>query len=157
MRRVIDLVAEPRGTLYFQLLHALALQSSTLLMVVRDGLGLNSTGEALLANLQPYFQEKKRGLSWPGTTLIGEEATIYRFTLSREVVDVLVAFTDGLFQWQQPMLPEDLAFLRDDGTAILASICHEEDAYLDVTEEEYQRLSAIPAMKEILRLRNEDQ
>jgi hypothetical protein len=50
-----------------------------------------------------------------------------------------------LFGWRQPELPEDLALLREDGTAVLASICHEHDAYLQLTDEEYERVvEAIP-------------
>lgn len=152
MRRVFDVVHEPRDEVLRQLIHAIAQHSSIVVMVVRDDLGLSETGRSLLARLRPYLEEENRGSSWPGTALLNEEATISRFSLSGEVVDELIAAANGLYAWQQPMLPEDLAFLRDDATPILASICHEQDAYLDVSEEEYQSLTAsVPGLREILR------
>lgn len=157
MRQVFDLVREPRGKRLRRLIHALAQHGSTVLMVVQDDLGLSDPAEALLTRLRPYLQEETRGSSWPGTTLLyGHAATIRRFRLTRGVVAAVVAAADGLYAWQQPTLPEDLAFLREDGTPILTSVCHEHLAHLEVTDEEWESLSiAAPGIRSIVRPRGQ--
>lgn len=151
MRRVFNLIQEPSGELLRRFFGALARHSSSVMMVLRDDLGLGETGQALLLRLEPYLLKRERRSSWPGTTLFGEEATVLRFALCTQVLDELVAASSGLFGWQQPELPEDLALVRSDGTVVLASISHEHDAYLELSDEEYQSLAAtLPEFKQIV-------
>lgn len=151
MRRVFDVVREPRGEVMRRLLHGLARLSSSVLMVVRDDLGLDPPGQMLLARLRPHLLSEERGRVWPGTVLLGGDATILRFALSEAVLAELAAVSDGLYGWRQPELPEDLAFLRADGTAILASVCHERDAYIDLSDDEYQSLTtSIPGILRVV-------
>jgi hypothetical protein len=83
---------------------------------------------------------------------VSEEATVLRFAMNMAVQDELIGASDGLYGWQQPALPEDLALLRDDGTVILGSICHEHDAYLELSDEEYEALATtIPEIAQIIR------
>jgi hypothetical protein len=154
---VFDLVREPNGEVLRRLFHALAQHSSYVIMVLQDDLGLSETGLALLNRLQQHLVERERSSCWPGTLLMDKEATILRFTSSETVVQELIGSADGLYGWQQPALPEDLAFVRDDLTAILASICHEHDAYLEISDEEYESLAAsVPVFVDIVRLHAED-
>jgi hypothetical protein len=76
MRRVFDVIQEPSGELLRRLISALAQHSSSVMMVLRDDLGLSETGQALLSRLQPHLLKRERRSSWPGTTLVGEEATV---------------------------------------------------------------------------------
>ncbi len=141
-RRILDFVEEPRGEAYHQLLDALRPYSSTVMMVVRDDLWLSGSGRALLVRLQPSLVEEKRSSSWPGTALLlDEEATVLQFAMNIAVLDELKSASAGLYDWQQPSLPEDLALIRQDGTAILSSISYERDAYLEIADEEYEALA----------------
>jgi hypothetical protein len=150
-------VEEPRGEVLRRLIRALGQYSSSVMMVLRDDFDLDESGRALLARLQPHLVERNRRSSWPGTTLLREEATVFRFALNEAVLNILSDASDGLYDWQQPTLPEDLALVRDDGTAILGSICHEQDAYLEVTDEEYGSLTgSVPEIARIVRLQEED-
>jgi hypothetical protein len=142
MRRVFNIVEEPRGELLRQLIYSLSQYASAVLVVVRDDLGLDETGQALLSRLQPELLRRERRSSWPGTMLLDEEATVLQFAVSQRVLDEVLTASGGLFGWQQPELPEDLALMRADGTAVLASICHGRDAYLEICDEEYQHLVA---------------
>ena len=154
IRKTFDVIQEPRGDVLQKLIRNLAQRASSVLMVVRDDPALSEAGRGLLARLQPELVEQKRRSSWPGTILSTSEATVFRFTPSRAVLDELERASDGLYGWQQPALPEDLALLRDDGTEILASICHENDAYLEITDEEFQVLTmAVPALAKIICVR----
>jgi hypothetical protein len=126
-------------------------------MVQRNNLELSPAGQKLLATLEPFLLERKQAPSWPGTTLLNDQATVLRFGINDSVMEDLRNASDGLFGWQQPKLPEDLAFLRDDGTAMLGSICHEHDAYLDLSDEEYQDLlRSVPEIGDILSVDGDD-
>ncbi len=156
MRRVFDVISEPRGDLLRRLIRAVAERSSSVMVVLRDDLGVSETASSLLARLEPHVIERRRSSSWPGTTLLDEDATTIRFRPVAPVLDQILSAADGLYEWQQPSLPEDLAFLRDDGTAILASISHERDAFLELDDEEYQALTRdIPELGELTRLQQQ--
>jgi len=74
--------------------------------------------------------------------------------LTEPVLAEIIAASDGLYGWQQPVLPEDLALLRHDGTAVLGSVAHEHDAYLEMTDNEYERLvEQVPEITRIVRWR----
>lgn len=157
-RKLFDVVGEPRGELLERLLRALGRYAGSATMVVRDDLGLDESAQVLLTRLEPHLMERKRSASWSGTTLLDDEATVLRFRFNEAVVQELVAAASGLYDWTQPSLPEDLALLRGDGTTLLGSVCHEGDAYLVVTQEEYQTLSnAVPGVAMMLCPRLESQ
>lgn len=151
-RQLFDVVEEPRGEVLGRLLRALARHAVSATLVVRDACELDESAQDLLARLEPHLIDRKRSASWPGTTLLDEEATVLRFSLNETALGELIAAADGLFEWVQPSRPEDLALLRGDGTALLGSICHEGDAYLEVTEEEYESLvKAVPSVASMVR------
>lgn len=131
-----DVLVEPRGDVLVEA------YTSSVSMVVRDGLGLNAAGKHLLNRLHPHLAEQRRSRSWPGTSLLRGEATVLRYQLTAEVLEALLHASPGLYGWKQPDLPEDLAFLRGDGSVLLASISHEGDAILSVSDQEYDGLAS---------------
>jgi hypothetical protein len=79
---------------------------------------------------------------WPGTKLgdgKGDSALIRYYNINSESVKLLTEFSSSLYAWSRwadPPLPEDLGFVRSDGRTFLATISHEEDAWLELDEEE---------------------
>lgn len=68
--------------------------------------------------------------------------------LSAVVTDVLADAATSLYAWRQPELPEDLAFLRADGSVVLATIAHERDAFMELAPHEAARASdAVPWLR----------
>ena len=62
--------------------------------------------------------------------------------------DILVKAADGLFDWLEPRLPEDLCLLRSDGSPWLVTITHERDAYFVMSREEGLLLTShIPSLR----------
>jgi len=152
MRGIVDMSDEPRGETLHGLLRWLAAHSSRVSIVLRKGVGLAPGGDALLARLQPHLVAQTESSSWPGTTLLDGVATVFHFGPIEAVLETLLGAAGGLYDWQQPRLPEDLAFLRSDGTAILTSISHERDGYLEITPDEYANLIAsVPDLVRLLR------
>jgi len=55
---------------------------------------------------------------------------------------------DGLYEWRAPERLEDMCFLRDDGTPVLATISHEHDAFMELTNKEFEELlKAVPDLR----------
>jgi len=153
MSLMLELTQEPRGQLLERLLNALSERTASILLVVRDDLGLSGAGQDLLTRLRPFLLRSNRSSSWPGTELVDDEATVLCFCSKPEVIRELIAASDSLYGWHQPDLPEDLALCRTDGSALLTSVCHEGDAYLELTDDEYRSLQVqLPEINEIARL-----
>jgi hypothetical protein len=129
---------EPEGEVYAGLLMAALKVSKSGLLVVRDTIELAPSGVAILTRLRPFTLGKRRANRWPGTTLSESEATVYHFSLCPESIGVLRGATNALYEWRQPELPEDLAFLRADATPWLISIAHEGEAFIVVTDRELE-------------------
>jgi hypothetical protein len=130
------IVKEPRGVLYGALLdHALGACTKALL-VLREDLGLEEQGRRCLEALGPFVTAVEDKSSWPGTELSGHTAKVYSFRYDRASAEILPSFSEGLYDWVQPGLPEDLCLLREDGQPWLVTIAHESDAFLRLTERE---------------------
>jgi hypothetical protein len=68
------------------------------------------------------------------------------------VKSAMEELTVGLFDWENPDLPDDPHFLRADGSVWLGSIIHERDAWLELTGEEFVALGQqAPSVVRILR------
>lgn len=145
---VFDVVSEPVDETYRQLLARCAIYSTTAMVVVRRPSDLTPAPRAFLEKLEPWIISKEAKSEWPGTILEGFAADIYTFRLDSDVVSVLQSTANGLYQWEQPDLPEDLCFFRPDGSPILVTISHERDSYLNLTETEAEALVvSIPRLK----------
>ncbi len=150
-RNSYGLRREPRGAEYRSLVAALAWLATHALVVVRDEVWLDEGGEKLVDELTAAGATPERADRWPGTALAGGRATVLRAALDARVRHLLSEAVNGLYEWQQPDRPEDLAFLRRDGTALLASIAHEEDGFLVLDEDELERLSlTLPWLPDVL-------
>lgn len=79
--------------------------------------------------------------AWPGTRLLGS-ATLYVHRCAPSPASTLLELSDGLFEWVEPLLPEDLCFMAPSRRALLVNIAHEREAYLDLTAAEEGELQA---------------
>jgi hypothetical protein len=144
---------EPRDDLYGRLLEAALTQAKTLGLIVQKRRTYPSSAIEVLDRLSPYLIEKRNVTEWPGTRLVPgyvEELRIYRYDSA--VKHFLEFVADGLFDWQNPDLPDDLHFLRSDESTWLGSIAHESDAWLELTSAEHAQLGEIaPQLTAILR------
>jgi hypothetical protein len=156
-RRILDFTQEPRDDVFRRLLLAVRERAARVVLVIRDDADLNEGGRNLLSRLEADLLQRDRSASWPGTTLLNEQATILNFVATEAVVKTLANAAAGLYAWQQPDLPEDPALVRSDGSAILATIAHENDAYLEVDDEELAHLiERVPELAHITRLHDDE-
>jgi hypothetical protein len=134
---------EPEGESYKKLIGATIRVAASGFVVVRDSMELAPTGLAVLDKLKPFMLNETRRDRWPGTVLLDEEASIYRFAVCDGSLEVLLQSAEGLYEWQQPERPEDLGFLRSDETPWLFSVAHEGDAFILGSDEELAWLREI--------------
>jgi hypothetical protein len=151
-RSVFDLLRDLTRGEYEKLLEYATGHCCYAQVTVRDDLGLNETGLLAVRQLSAHLRSERRSSSWPGTTLLSGEATLYRYALNLGSCRILKAVAPSLYSWQQPSLPEDLCLLRDDGEPWLVSIAHEMDGYFVLTQSEHEGLvGALPELSEDVR------
>jgi hypothetical protein len=144
--------AEPIcGDIYRSVLDYASTECAFASLVVRRPSDLGSAGHQLIASLTDNLNVIENQSEWPGTRIMDTSATIYEIRLSAEVLERLKLVANCLHDWVAPDLPEDLAFLRADKTAWLASISHEDEAWLKLDEDEENLLrSSAPSWTSLL-------
>lgn len=141
-------IREPRAEAYVGLISVLATMAHRALLVERvlhthDGVvfgGFSPEGERLHLRIHPWCAVEEERSEWPGTQLWGGATALVReYALSSEVISALQTTVEGLYEWQGG-LPEDLAFLRQDGEDMMFAISHENEAGVTLYPEERDRL-----------------
>jgi hypothetical protein len=139
---------EPRAGVYRRLISVLAPMAHRALLVERilhtnDGVvfgGFSPEGERLHLRIHPWCAVEEERSEWPGTQLLGGATALVReYALSSEVISALQTTVEGLYEWQGG-LPEDLAFLRENGEPMMFAISHENDGGVTLHPEERERL-----------------
>lgn len=146
-RSILNFIVEPKGALYRDLIRHATVDCSMALLVVQT-MALEQSGHKVLARLAPFLEDKVESSEWPGTKLYGRTASVFQYHFETESAEILAGAADGLYDWLQPSLPEDLCLLRADGVPWLVSIAHEKDGYLELSQDERSRLfDALPALQ----------
>lgn len=147
-RETYDVLDEPRGQTYRSLI-AVARQQCAEFGLVHQRRSRSAGVIETLRTLKPHLVEINRERSWPGSEMApGHSAEIYRFRLSEETAAYLASAVVGLYDWSQLERPEDLHFLRADGSLWLGSTSHEADAWFELETDEHAALvAAVPELK----------
>jgi hypothetical protein len=141
VRRTFEIGEEPGGRIYHDLLYRAFPWCAQLLVVVvplpDGGDPLLPGARRVLAELEPYLVSVADESDWPGTHLDGgATARVHRYRLHPETLDIATAATDRLYGWGPPELPQDIAFVRGDGTPFLATVTQERWAAVTLDEDE---------------------
>ena len=145
-------LVEPTDNLYYQLLEIAQSICKYALLVILHTIPVDVTAKLALEQLTPFLVSITESNEWPGTILTNSTAQIYKYNLETECINVLKKLSTRLYDWKQPYLPEDICFLKEDGSAWLVTTSHEADSYLFLTDQEYfQLLEEVPALRNIIR------
>jgi len=139
----IDVVGRPIvGELYESLLRCTAASATAIGVIVRsDKIELSGRAKDLLRALDPYVIRVESVVEWPGTRLVGGRTSLHHlYRLTPESLGLILRAADDLFAWVNPDLPEDLHFLRADGSTVLGTIAQEDDAWIEFDEVEFDDL-----------------
>ena len=145
---------ELKGALYVQVLRTSLECCENMLLVTRKTVTLSQTIPDFLSLLEQWLISSTLTDRWPGTTLLfGGKANVHRYRWTSQCQRTLLQYSDGLYDWRQPALPEDLCLIRADGDPWLITIAHEKDAYLKVTDDELSALlDDLPDLSSLLDL-----
>jgi hypothetical protein len=133
MHSEINIAEEPRGETYQALLRFAVSRCQRFSLVWCDQLAFHPAAWEVASTLEPYLVARVRTDAWPGTQLLGHQATVGYYQSTPEAVAVLET-AHGLYSWLSPLLPEDLAFYSSEGKLWLGSISHERDAWFQTEE-----------------------
>jgi hypothetical protein len=147
MSAMIDILEEPRGTQYDELLALATELCGSFSLVWRDQLEHGESAQEIQRSLTSYLVQEKRTDEWPGTQLLGHLATVRQYRVEVGSIQVLKR-ARGLYSWLAPDYPEDLAFYTPNGAVWLGSIAHEKDAWFAASPGlEAQVTRRIPGLK----------
>ena len=140
IRQSLTLADEPTGPTYQKLLEFCAMRSSHLTLVIRESISTTLEFDDFLQEVKAFTVSSSLQSEWPGTILLSGTARVVVVSVCGPVMAVVSQQTDQLFGWRQPQLPEDLSFLRSDGSPLFVMISHENDAYFELDETEAEDL-----------------
>ena len=129
--------------IYRKILDYSLIQTSKMVFVDIDAYGKkNNLDQGFIRLISPHILKKQTVLSWPGTIkqpfknseYKGEE--MYVLNANPNLIQEIKLLIPTLWDWQGPKYPEDLRFLRPDGTPWFVSITHEDDAYVELEDSE---------------------
>jgi hypothetical protein len=123
----------PKDGEYVELLN-LALERGGSFLLVNRSRQATSECDAVLEALKPSQISEVAQDHWPGTQLHGGTAVVSTFRLTQASREILAKSAFGLFGWLSPYRPEDLCFLRQDGTPWLTSTSHERWASISLSD-----------------------
>jgi hypothetical protein len=130
--------AEPDGADYADLIEFCCEHSTKMILVVRDPqIDPGSGIKAKLARLEPYLEQVGLAEEWPGTRLLTDKATLFRYRVAPGLQKEVQRMASRLFEWIHPDAPEDVCFLRSEGQALMVTTTHEHDAYLLLAKAEF--------------------
>ena len=135
-RDVYNLIDEPMGATYRQLLNVSTKFCDTFLLVFRHTIEVSESATRAIEDLKPFLISQAEESEWPGTRLFEQTATVFRFALTQQSIDMIGEIAHSLYSWMQPQLPEDLCLMRFDGEPWLITIAHENDGYFVLSPEE---------------------
>ena len=150
MKPVVDIVAEPKGQTYIDLLNFAASRCESFSLVWRKEFQFEPSAHQIAKSLKPFLISNLSTDEWLGTKLIGHEAIVRQYRVTNKSIKVLCS-VGALYSWLEPKLPEDLAFYCSDQIGWLASVSHERDAwFLDRSlslDEIYEQVPGIEIKK----------
>jgi len=125
---VFEFTEEPSGSAYDLLLDVATRKCSSFSLVWREP-GFDLSAIDLKRILRKQLLKESKTSHWPGTTLLDGKANVTWYRLDKRSLEVLRE-ARSLYAWLAPKRPEDLAFYRDDESCWLASVTHEELAWV---------------------------
>jgi len=150
LRKDFTITEDVHGQRYFDLIKWCVSHSAQVGFTVSPKAKLSNRSKALIHACEDRGAIKREVTAWPGTVLQSGTAIMY-LTTGLENMDTILAAASNLFAWQDPDLPEDLFFLRDDDSALLTTTTHEDHAHLTLDDDELDQIKAdLPWITQIL-------
>lgn len=122
--------------LYRLILQFLLGRAETFSLVIQPRNPLGELGERINGELAGDLISEEVVDSWPGTILLGGKAILRRYPYNPHTKDIIDKYASQFADWQQPHLPEDIAFYRNESDVMVESTGHEGYVTLYFTDDE---------------------
>ncbi|MFS0871160.1 hypothetical protein [Paenibacillus xylanilyticus] len=136
--RAIPFHTAPRGAAYIQLIDELIEKTGRFFLVDRRYREDTPAGVArVLQRLKPYLIEScTTEEMMMKTRAFYTEGIYYIYECTPGSGQILKEEADSFLDWLYPSLPDDLCFLKEDGSDYLFTEAHEDGCGMRITEEE---------------------
>src|SRR5947209_7235344 len=122
------------SSLYLKILDYSLKLDSKMVFVCRNG--LNSDLNELVHS---HILKRERVSKWPGTISYSDKVQMYVIENKPVIIDKIKHLIPSLWDWKPAKYPEDLSFLRPNGIPWFVSITHENDAYMQLEDDEIEK------------------
>jgi hypothetical protein len=142
------LAGEARADAYRALLDFLASECESFSLVYDSPVG--QTQHEYWSRLLPALVDSRSAIAWPGTQIWprpGKDLPTLAFYRLQGLGLSILKEAPGLYSWQSPARPSDLAVYGNAGTWWLGSVAHEHRARLFVPEVLAAKFAAIPGLR----------
>jgi hypothetical protein len=104
-------------------------------VIVRDEYNGSINLSEYLKSLSPFLIKEERTSTWAGNGLGDQIATIRIYKVCEQTL-ALLNKPVSLFDFVEPMYPEDVCFYREDGSTFLITSAEEQDLYFTLEDHE---------------------
>ncbi|MGA9721704.1 MAG: hypothetical protein WBQ86_04560 [Candidatus Binatus sp.] len=132
---------EPAEKDYTQLIELCAKRCPKCTFVMEYPQQFGKNCHQFLASQKEHLIEVADQMEWPGTRLMGHSARVHWYRVTPKLIATLKAKVRGLYEWVLPDLPEDLGFYWPDGSPLLGTSSHEQFAFVNLSEQEFDEFS----------------
>ncbi len=129
MSMIYRLKKDVSGKSYLKLLSALLDEEDTFSLVWREQLDFEKSAFDIRDELEGLLISQKLRNCWPGTELIGHQASVIEYRCDDSAHSVL-AKPGSIYGWLAPKYPEDLWFASAKNGLGLVTVTHEGDAWV---------------------------
>ncbi len=151
-KQYFKFLSNPMGNAYKELLELMFSIADTFILVVRYGIYKYKSLFDILDALSEYQYKIENQSFFAETRLYcGDVAKVYYFRTNPKVMEILLSYSNSLYDWVHPKFPEDLSFLIDD-TYLMTSTAHAVMGSILINESSLlEKLTLIDGLKGELR------
>ncbi len=121
----VNITKEPREKEYKKLIQYAFSRCKNFVFSVRDEILIHYSEPEILNRLEPYLTDKIKALNYTQINYYNPNSMLYFYECNKETETIILEEVNGLYDWGEPYLPEDLTFLNDKGEVWLSTISHE--------------------------------
>lgn len=138
---------EPKGKSYEELIDFAASLCNEFMLVRRKKDNASENVKNLLKDLNEFIIEEKKQQSWHGTR-IGGYALVYYFKLNDITKEIIKKYSEGLYSWIEPLLLQDLCFLKENREPWIINTAHEKFSFIsNCSNDEIDKLTSISGIE----------
>ncbi len=109
--------------------------------IIRNETEIGESLNYILKSLATYLYSVDIVSEWPGTKLLLDEASIFKYHLCIESILILSSIEDDIDKWLHPNLPEDIVLYKGDSPKLI-SVTYDKVCYFRVYDSEFEFINS---------------